>query len=84
MQKRLKQTKVYHTFFYFVSKRTTHKPLKGELQKPISPVGMLSVQIASMHFILCDNWKALLFIKVYRFSPIFLTVMMLLSLKLLF
>ena len=28
MQKRLKQTKVYHTFCYFAWKETTHKPLK--------------------------------------------------------
>ena len=28
MQKRLEQTKVYHTFSYFVWKETSHKPLK--------------------------------------------------------
>ena len=28
MQRKLKQTKVHHTFFYFVGKETTHKPLK--------------------------------------------------------
>ena len=28
MQKRLKQTKVYHAFSHFVWKETTHKPLK--------------------------------------------------------
>ena len=28
MQKRLKQTKVYHAFSHFVRKETTHKPLK--------------------------------------------------------
>ena len=28
MQERLKHTKGYHTFFYFVCKETTHKPLK--------------------------------------------------------
>ena len=28
IQKRLKQTKLYDTFFYFVRKETTHKPLK--------------------------------------------------------
>ena len=34
-----------------------------------------------MFFVLCNNWKTLLCIKVYRYSEIFLTDMLLLSLK---
>ena len=34
-----------------------------------------------MFFILCDNWKTLLFMKVCRYSEIFLSAMLLLSLK---
>ena len=47
MQKRLKQTKVYHAFSYFVWKETTHKPVK--VAAAISPVCMLLVQLASMN-----------------------------------
>ena len=35
MQKRLKQTKVCHAFSYFVSKETTHKPLKVAAAKSL-------------------------------------------------
>ena len=35
MQKRLKQTKVYHMFFHFVWKEKTHKPLKVAAAKPL-------------------------------------------------
>ena len=34
-----------------------------------------------MFFILCDNWKTLLFMKVCRYSEIFLSAMLLLSLR---
>ena len=34
-----------------------------------------------MFFVLCDNWKTLLFMKVCRYSEIFLSAMLLLSLK---
>ena len=37
MQKRLQQTKVYHTFSYFVWKETTHKPLKVGAAKTVFP-----------------------------------------------
>ena len=49
MQGTLIQTKVYHTFFHFVWKETTHKPLKVAAAKPFSPVCMLLVQLASMN-----------------------------------
>ena len=35
MQRKLKQTKVYHTFYHFVSKYTTHKPLKVAAPKTL-------------------------------------------------
>ena len=35
MQRRLKQTKIYHTFSYFVWKETTHKPLKVAAAKSL-------------------------------------------------
>ena len=34
-----------------------------------------------MFFIPCDNWKILLFIKVYRLSKVILTAMLVVSLK---
>ena len=47
-----------------------------------TPVCMLLVQLASMNvLILRDNWKTLLFMKVYRYSEILLSVTLLLSLK---
>ena len=65
MQKRLKQIKVYHGVSYFVWKETAHKPLKvAAAIKRFSPVCMLLIQLASMKvFILCGNWKTLLFMK---------------------
>ena len=48
MQRKLKQTKVYHTFFNFVWKETTHKPLI-KIATPKSPVCMLLVKLASMN-----------------------------------
>ena len=35
MQKRLKQTNIYHMFFYFVCKEMTHKPLKVAAAKTL-------------------------------------------------
>ena len=50
MEARLKQTKVYHTFFYFVWKEKTHKPLKVAAAKTIfSSVRVLMVQLAWMN-----------------------------------
>ena len=34
-----------------------------------------------MFLIPCDNWKTLLFMKVYRYAEIYLTAMMLVSFK---
>ena len=53
-------------FFLLFWKEMTHKP---------------KWQLRLMFFILCYNWKTLPFIKDYRCSEIFLTAMLLLSLK---
>ena len=72
MQKRLKHNKVYHTFFYFVWKGTTHKSLKPAATKTLfSVMYVLGITCFDNAFILCDNWKTLLFIKNYRYSEIF-------------
>ena len=55
--------------FLLCLKKRTHKPLKWHLQKPFSLVRTLLVYLVSMNvFILCDNWKTLIFVKVYRYS----------------
>ena len=38
MQRKLKQTKVYHKFFDFVRNETTHKPLKVAAPKTLFPI----------------------------------------------
>ena len=83
MQGRLKQTKIYHTFFLFVWKETTHKPLKVAAAKTLfsSAYVIGTTCFDEYFFILCDNWKTLLFMKVYLYSEIFLSVMLLLCLK---
>ena len=64
MKKRLEQTKVYHAFCYFVLKETAYKPLKVAPAKNPFLQCVLLLQLASMFIILCDNCKALLFMKV--------------------
>ena len=77
MQGRLKQTKVYHTLFYFVRKETTQKPLKVAAAKTLfSSVYVWHNLLGGKFFILCDNWKTLLFIIVYRYPEILLTAML--------
>ena len=69
MQGRLKQTKVYHMFFYFAWKEMTHNPLKVAAAKTLlSSVCYCYNFLQWIFFILCDNWKTLLFITVYRYS----------------
>ena len=81
-KKRLKQTKVYHTFCYFVLKETTYKPLKVASAKNLFSSVYVLVQLASMNvFILCDNRRTLLFMKLYRNAEILLSAMLLLSLS---
>ena len=76
MQIKLKQTKVYQTFFYFVRKEMTHKPLKVVPAKTLfSNVYVVGTICFDKCFLLCDNWKTLLFTIVYRYSEIFSTAM---------
>ena len=48
-QERLKQTKVYHTFFTFSEKKPIKNLQKWQQQNPFSPVCMLLVQLVSMN-----------------------------------
>ena len=76
---------VYHTFFYFVWKETTHRPLSDNSKNPfLQCVCYWYNLLRWMFFILSDNWKTLHFIIVYRYSEIALTAMLLHSLKPLF
>ena len=86
MQGRLKQTKLYQEFFYFVWKEATRKPSKVATAKILfSSVYIICTTLLWwMFFILCDTWKTSLFITVYRYSEIILTAMLLLSLKTMF
>ena len=70
IQNRLEQTKVYHAFSYFVWKETSHKPLKvaAAINPFLQCVCYWYNLLRWMFFILCDNWKTLLFMKVYRYS----------------
>ena len=68
----LKQTKVYHTLFYFFWKET-----KNRKNLFLQYVCYWDNLFRLMFVILCDS-KALLFIIVYRYSEIILTAMMLL------
>ena len=83
MQKRLKQTKIYHAFSHFVWKETTHKPLKVPAARTLffSVYVIATTCFDQCFFILCDTWKTLLFLKVYRSSETVLSDMLLLSLK---
>ena len=81
-QKRLKQTKVCHAFSYYVRRETNRKPLKVAAVKSLFSSVTLLVQLVSMNvFILYDNQKTLLFVKVYRYSETFLSANLLLSLR---
>ena len=78
MQRRLKQTKVYHTNCYFVWKETTHKPLKEAGVKTFfSSVHVTGTTCFNECFY--SMWLED-FHKVYRFSEVFLTAMLMLSL----
>ena len=54
MQKRLEQTKVYHSFSHFVWKETTHKPLKVAATKTLfSSVYFIGTNSFDESFLLC-------------------------------
>ena len=74
MQKRLKQTQSLRHVSLLCLKRNNPQTFKcGSCSvAPFSPACMSLVQLVSINvFILCDNWKTLLFIKVNRYSEIF-------------
>ena len=83
IQNRLEQTKVYHAFSCFVWKETSHKPLKvaAAINPFLQYVSYWYNLLQWIFFILCDNWKTLFFMKVCRYFEIFLSTMLLLSLK---
>ena len=56
MQKRLQQTKVYHTFSYFVWKETTRKPLKVTAAKAAFPSVYGMLQLASINVFYSMWW----------------------------
>ena len=85
MHNRFGQTKVYHAFSYFAWLETNHKPLKVAAAKTLlQGVCYCYNLLWWMFFILCDNWKTLLFMKVYRFPEIFLDTILILSMKTVF
>ena len=61
MECRLKQVKIYHTYFYFIWKGTTHKPLKVAAAKTFfSSVYVIgTTYLDECFFISFDNWKTL-------------------------
>ena len=85
-QRKLKQTKVYHAFFLLCRKRNNPQTFQNDTCKNpfLQCVCYWYNFLQRMFFILCDSWKILLFIKVYRDSETVFTIMLLLSLKPLF
>ena len=81
MQKKTQTDQSIPCVFLLCLKRNDPQTFKCQLQKSFPPVCMLLLKLALMFFILCDNWKTLLFMKVCRYSEIFLSAMLLLSLK---
>ena len=81
MQKKTQTDWSIPCVFLLCLKRNDPQTFKCQLQKSFPPVCMLLLKLALMFFILCDNWKTLLFMKVCRYSEIFLSAMLLLSLK---
>ena len=71
MQRKLILTKVHYKFLFSVSKETTHKPskVKKKLAKNFSSsVHVIDTDLLrSMLFIPFDNWKSILFVKVFRY-----------------
>ena len=86
MQKRLKQTKVYHAFSYFIWKETTHKPLKVAAAKTLFSsvyvIGTTCFNECFLFYVITGrhyfSWKINVNLR------FFLSAMLLLSLKLLF
>ena len=73
MQKKTQTDQVSDTFAYFVWKETTYKPLKVAAAKNsfLQCVCYCYNLLWWMFFVLCDNRKTLLFMKVCHYSEIF-------------
>ena len=73
MQKRLEQAKVYCSFSYFVLKETNPQIFKSGSCKNLflQCVHYWYNLFRWAFFILYDNWKTLLFVKVYRYTKTF-------------
>ena len=78
MQKTLEQTKLY-TRFWLCLKRNDSQTFKVAAPKTL--FSSVCVMSTTCFFILCDNWKTLVFLKIQHYSEIFLGAMLLLSLK---
>ena len=60
------ETKVYYIYLVLSLKRNAHKPSNVAATNLFSSVYI--IDITCIIFILCNNWKTLFFIKVYRYS----------------
>ena len=79
MQRRLKQSKVYHMFFYCLKRYNPESFKSGRSKNPFLQCVCYWYNLLRWMFsILCGNWKTLLFIKIYHYSEIVLTAMFLL------
>ena len=80
----LEGLKIYHTLFYSLWKET-HKPLtfkRGSFKKAFLQCVCYWYNLLQwIFFFPCHLWKALFFMEVYHYSEVFLTAMLLLSLK---
>ena len=89
MQKRLTdQSKVDHTFLICLKRNNPQTLRSSSFKNPYLQCLCYWYYLLRwmffnswMFFNPCDNWKTILFIKVYRYSEVFLTAMLLLSLK---
>ena len=82
MQKRLKQIKVQQALSYIIWKETTYKPLKVTPAKTFFSslyiIGAICFDECFLFYVI-NGLLSLLFMKVYRYSDIFLSAMLLLS-----
>ena len=82
MQERLKQTKVYHTFFTLSEKKRPTNLQKWQHKNPFFQCVCHWYDLLRwMFFIPCNNWKTLLSIAVYCYPEIVLTAIFWLPLK---
>ena len=83
MQRRLKHTKLYHAFFYFIWKERTHKPLKMAAEKSffssVYVIGAACFSECSLFYMITG--RLYFFLKVYQYPEIFLNSILLHSLK---